>query len=210
MPNYKVLKDHYEKCLANHGPGAKGMDWPNQEDLDKRFKVLSDIIEYNHNVSNKIDILDLGCGVGLYIDYLANQNKIEHINYIGIDISNIMVETAYKLHPDYKFEVKDILLDGLEENCTDYIIMNGLFTEKRELGHDEMFDFFSKMIDKVYKACRKGISFNVMSSHVDWKRDDLFHLELDKLVAFINKNYTRNIVIRMDYGLYEYTVYVKK
>jgi SAM-dependent methyltransferase len=210
MTNYKVLKEHYESCLKNHGPSVKGMDWPNQEDLDKRFKVLSEIIEYKPKSKSKIDILDLGCGIGLYIEYLKKQGILDSINYRGIDISPIMIENAQKLHPDNKFDVKDILVDGLIENCTDYIIMNGLFTEKREMSNDEMFAFFSQMIYQVYKACRKGFSFNVMSSHVDWQRDDLFHLELDKLVSYLTKNYTRNIVIRMDYGLYEYIVYVKK
>jgi SAM-dependent methyltransferase len=210
MTNYKVLKEHYESCLKNHGPSAKGMDWPNQEDLDKRFKVLSEIIEYTSESKSKIDILDLGCGIGLYVEYLKKQGILDSINYTGVDISPIMIENAQKLYPDYKFDVKDIIVDGLIENCTDYVIMNGLFTEKREMTNEEMFTFFSQMINQVYKACRKGFSFNVMSSHVDWQRDDLFHLELDKLVSYLTQNYNRNIVIRMDYGLYEYVVYVKK
>jgi hypothetical protein len=36
----------------------------------------------------------------------------------------------------------------------------------------------------------------------------LFHLPLDLLSNFLVKNISRNFIIRNDYGLFEYTVYV--
>jgi hypothetical protein len=47
-----------------------------------------------------------------------------------------------------------------------------------------------------------------MSTHVDWERDDLFHLPIDKLTAFLVKEASRDFIIRHDYKLYEYTAYV--
>ncbi len=52
------------------------------------------------------------------------------------------------------------------------------------------------------------MAFNVMSKHVDWEREDLFHLPFDTLAEFLKKELTRNFVFRNDYGLYEYTTYV--
>jgi hypothetical protein len=49
-----------------------------------------------------------------------------------------------------------------------------------------------------------------MSKNVDWEREDLFHVSLDLVSDFLCKNLTRNYIIRNDYGLYEYTVYVLK
>ena len=45
---------------------------------------------------------------------------------------------------------------------------------------------------------------------VDWEKDFLFHLPLDTLAFFLTKELTRNFIIRNDYGLYEYTVYLYK
>lgn len=211
MTDYKTLQIHYENCLKQHGPNAKGMDWPNPDDLNKRFKVLTDIIfEYNYIKNEKVDLTDLGCGVGLLVNYLIDNNLIDFVNYTGIDISPIMIEFATQRLPQFKFEERDILTNRLRENGTDYVIMNGVFTEKRELSHEQMFDFFTKMITETYKSARKGIAFNVMSTHVDWQRDDLFHLGLDQMVEFVTKKLTRNMIIRLDYGLYEYTVHIKK
>lgn len=208
MKKYKVLQKHYEQCLSLYGPTSKGMDWPNENDLEKRFTTLTEFINVNN--TTKVKVLDLGCGVGLLLNFFSNNQLLSFIDYKGIDISSDMIATASSIHPEFKFEQRDILENDLEENSYDYIIMNGLFTEKRELTQEEMMSFFKEMILRVYKAARIGISFNVISSHVDWKRDDLFHLELDRLVSFLVEKCSRRIKINMDYGLYEYSVYLMK
>ncbi|MGE0932121.1 class I SAM-dependent methyltransferase [Peijinzhouia sedimentorum] len=205
---YKVLQDHYESCLTKFGPNEKGMDWPNAIDLEKRFRALTPFL--NERLSDNVHLLDLGCGVGLLLKYLKDNSQFEKIVYTGLDISEQMIQNAKEIQPEAKFIVKDILEDKLVENSYDYIVMNGLFTEKREMSQLEMISFFEDMIFEAYKAARVGISFNLMSSHVDWKRDDLFHVELDFLVAFLIKNFSRRITINMDYGLYEYAVTLKK
>ena len=92
----------------------------------------------------------------------------------------------------------------------DYAICNGTFTEKLDLTFDEMFDFFSKTITTLFKNSKKGIAFNVMSNHVDYKREDLFHVPHDMMADLLTTDLSRHYVIRNDYGLYEYTVYVYK
>ena len=85
---------------------------------------------------------------------------------------------------------------------------DGLFTVKGDLGDDEMWDFTTGVIRRLWPITRKAIAFNVMSKQVDWERDDLFHLPLDPLADFLTRSLSRHFVIRSDYGLYEYTVYV--
>jgi len=86
--------------------------------------------------------------------------------------------------------------------------MNGVFTEKRGLSFDEMFSYFKELMKKVFSHAKIGIAFNVMSKHVDWERDDLFHLPFDTLASFLTREVSRNFVIRHDYRLYQYTTYV--
>ena len=92
----------------------------------------------------------------------------------------------------------------------DYIIINGVFTEKRELSQDEMMDFVKKTLIALWDKCEKGMSFNFMSKQVDWERDDLFHVSLDEIAWFMKDNLSRNFIIRNDYKLFEYTIYVYK
>ena len=65
-----------------------------------------------------------------------------------------------------------------------------------------------RLLPRVFAAARVGMAFNVMSKHVDWERDDLFHVPYDMLAAFLKANVSRHFQFRADYGLYEYTTYV--
>jgi hypothetical protein len=66
------------------------------------------------------------------------------------------------------------------------------------------------MLIKAWDITNIGMAFNVMSTQVDWQREDLFHVPMDLMGDFLHKNVSRNFTIRRDYGLYEYTVYVFK
>ena len=207
-PVYYNIIYHYEKCLKKYGPNHRGMDWPNRKDLDKRFQIMMEVVLPNSR--KPVSILDLGCGVGLLVDYLKHKGILSNFNYWGIDLSKKMIDKAKKIHPDQKFEVRDILKKPISPESIDYIIMNGLLTEKVSLKQKQMEEFAKEIIKAAFLICKVGIAFNVMSTHVDWKRKDLFHWSLDKVVSFLVKECSRNIIIRMDYGLFEYTVYVYK
>ena len=73
-----------------------------------------------------------------------------------------------------------------------------------------MKEYYEALVEKLYSICSYGIAFNVMSKDVDWEREDLFHLPLNDLSDFLTKKIGRNFVVRYDYGLYEYSVYVYK
>lgn len=208
MERYQDIYKHYEKKLFKYGPTHKGMDWPNANDLDKRFNVMTGL--FNNFKLKKPSVLDLGCGVGLYIDYLKRNNLFDKILFTGIDISSKMIETAKKIHPDENFFVQDIIKKPLSVNSYDYILMNGVLTEKVSLSKIEMVEFAKNIIYSAFNSSSKGIAFNVMSSYVDWERDDLFHWNLNEVVSYLLNNCSRHIKINMDYGLYEYTFYVYK
>jgi hypothetical protein len=102
----------------------------------------------------------------------------------------------------------DLLDDDSALPSFDYIVLNGVFTEKLELPFDEMLAYFKQLLTRVFAHAKIGIAFNVMSKHVDWERPELFHLPFDTLAEFLKKELSRHFVFRNDYGLYEYTTYV--
>jgi SAM-dependent methyltransferase len=205
-PIYYKIAAHYENCLAKYGITAKGMDWPNEDDLKKRFNVMLNVIKNKQKQS--VSLLDIGCGVGFLLDYINDKKLIDKYQYKGIDISSKMIEIAKLRYPDHDFEVRDILENPLPGQSIDYIVMNGVLTERVSLTYEQMKEYSCSIIKAAYDTCIYGIAFNVMSTHVDWYRNDLFHWSLDSVVSFLVKECSRNIVIRMDYGLYEFTVYV--
>jgi hypothetical protein len=88
--------------------------------------------------------------------------------------------------------------------------MNGVFTERCGIAYDAMFQAMTRLLTVAFAKARRGIAFNLMSSHVDWERDDLFHVPYDEIARFVVGQLSRHHTIRADYGLFEYTVYVYK
>lgn len=210
LEDYKPIYEHYERTLEKYGPISRGMDWPSDSDLQTRFKVMLNLAAKDLAEGKQISILDLGCGAGLLLEYLQKNNLDKTLNYYGIDISEKMISAAKLKFPNESFEVQDILQNPLKHQKYDYIIMNGLLTEKLELSQDQMLNFAKAIIQNAYDAATYAIAFNVMSDHVSWKRDDLFHWPFDSLVEFLTLSCSRHIQLHMDYGLYEYTAYVYK
>ena len=133
---------------------------------------------------------------------------LNQISYSGLDISEKFINLSKAKFPDLNFYCQDILEKHKNLPKFDYIIMNGVFTEKCDLSFDDMFSYFMETIKRVYMKTRLGIGFNLMAKQVDWEREDLFHLSYDLLANFLTKNISSNYVIRHDYGLSEYTVYL--
>jgi hypothetical protein len=204
--NYRTIIDHYEACLAKHGDSHLGVDWPNQHDAEKRYAVMLDVVR-EHRPG--LTLLDFGCGASHLYPFLQ-QSGLSGIVYHGLDASPAFYELSRNKYPENTYCCLDVIAEPEKLGIFDYMVMNGVFTEKRELEFDAMLDYFKQVIRVVFPKVRCGLAFNVMSTAVDWERDDLFHLPLDTLVAFLTQEISRHFVIRNDYGLYEYTVYVYK
>ena len=208
-PRYRSIAAHYEARLAEHGDSHLGVDWPNADDVATRHAVMLGVIRRPPE-RTPVRLLDVGCGAAHLYETIVREG-IDDIEYEGLDIAKPFVELSRAKFPALTFHCVDVLTapESSLPRC-DYAVMNGVFTEKVDLSFDEMTEFFRAMVLRVFALADIGIAFNVMSKHVDWERDDLFHLPFDDLAAFLTAEVSRNFVIRNDYGLYEYTAYVAR
>lgn len=207
-PGYHCIVQHYEACLERHGDSHAGVDWPNALDADKRYRVMLDVVR---EPAQDVTLLDFGCGAAHLVEHMQKRqlkDQLMHIAYAGLDVSPKFTALSQKKYPHLPFYCMDVLQGHDALPLFDYMVMNGVFTEKRELSYDDMFAYFTQLITLMFSKTKRGLAFNVMSKAVDWERDDLFHLSADVLIHFLVKNLTRNFVIRNDYGLYEYTTYI--
>jgi SAM-dependent methyltransferase len=196
---------HLESCFAKHGDSPQGVDWPNPKDALTRHQVMLDLIR--EPKGERVFLLDFGCGLSHLYEYML-AHGYQAIDYTGQDVSEKFVAASRRKFPAITYYCMDVLEDDSALPVFDYIVMNGVFTEKVTLSHEEMFSYFKALVRRVFEHARIGIAFNVMSKQVDWERADLFHLPLDDLAWFLTRELSRNFVIRNDYGLFEYTTYL--
>jgi SAM-dependent methyltransferase len=190
MPtNWSEIVEHYESCLAKHGDNHLGVDWPNEEDARTRYQVM-----YGVAKDYPASFLDYGCGVGgfLYEFGRSFHSWPSHNDYFGYDKSAKMIEWCRKKHPDFQFS-------DVNYPKSDYVIMNGVFTEKRGITFGQMWGMVQAELLEVWAKTRKGLAFNVMAYHVDYEKDHLFHLPMDLMANFVAKNMSRKFVIRNEY-----------
>jgi SAM-dependent methyltransferase len=201
---YKVIAEHYETCLEKHGDTPQGVDWPKPEDVATRHQVMLDLIR--EGKASHVSLLDFGCGTSDLRRYILEKGY-RNVSYSGLDISEKFIEVSRKKYPEVAYYCMDVVgsTEGLP--VFDYVVLNGVFTQKRELSFEEMFNFQKSVIRALKPHARTGIAFNMMSPNVDWKRDGAFHLPFADLADFLVKEFSRYFVLRHDYGLYEYTAY---
>ena len=204
MSDYRSIVAHYEQCLAQHGDNHRGVDWPNAADAQKRYQVMLDVIRPNGPANPSV--LDFGCGASHLLEYALITEQ--PLAYSGLDLSPQFISLSKAKFPQLPYYCLDILEKSADWPHFDYIIANGVFNEKRELSQQAMEQYFTAMLAELFAHTKVGLAFNVMSTLVDWERADLFHVPFDAMARMLKAHASRDFVIRQDYGLYEYTVYV--
>ncbi|HLW74168.1 MAG TPA: class I SAM-dependent methyltransferase [Gammaproteobacteria bacterium] len=199
-----TLREDYERRLREYGDNPLGVGWPNPQDAELRYRVMLDVIRPGAATNS---ILDFGCGTGALLENIRHHGRRD-IHYTGTDNSEKHLALCRQKFPDVNFISGDILNDAPGLGEFDYIVANGVFTLKASLTHAEMFGFLSSALQKLWLHARLGMAFNVMTKHVDWERDDLFHVGFDEMASFLKAHISRHFLFRSEYGLWEYTVYV--
>ncbi|HEY0972517.1 MAG TPA: class I SAM-dependent methyltransferase [Gemmatimonadales bacterium] len=205
-PPYEPIVAHYEACLARHGDTHLGVDWPNRADADTRYRVMLEVMR--RAPGEHVELLDFGCGAAHLYEFMQRCPEYADVAYSGADLSEAFVSLSRRKFPQLPFYRTDVLRepDALPE--FDYVVLNGVLTERLTLSFDEMFAYAEELLARLFTKARVGMAFNVMSKRVDWERHDLFHVPFDQLAEMLARRLSRHFVFRHDYRLHEYTAYV--
>jgi SAM-dependent methyltransferase len=204
MDPTESLRRHYSDKFASHGPTSEGVDWgPNEERMllryDKMLSVIADVPE------TKLSLLDVGCGYGGLLTFMGKLGM--QVDYTGIDVAENMIEWATQNQPAGKFLCGDALEFNFDRDY-DYVVANGVLTQKLQTSSVDMDRFASKLIRRMFATCRYGIAFNVMSTKVNFFANNLYYRSPTELFAWCISEISPHIRIDHAYPLYEYTVYI--
>ena len=195
-----LLRDHYAGGFSKHGCTSQGVDWgPHEDRALLRHQKTLEVIK-----STPCSLLDVGCGYGALLD-VAKQDGLD---YTGIDIVAEMTAKGRERHPQACFIDGDFLGHPMAEKAFDYVICNGILTQKLTASIADMDTFSKKIINKMFACARKGIAFNLMSTHVNFMADNLFYKSPLETYAWVTQNLSPFVRLDHTYMPFEYMVYV--
>jgi len=202
----KTLEKYYSDCFSTHGATARGVDWHHADSLlvhyDKMLAVVRSSAE-----TRRTSLLDVGCGYGGLLDR-AKERGLD-LAYAGIDLVGGMVEHGRARHPEAEFMRGDILAD-LADRKFDYVVANGVLTEKLDASLVEFGRFARNMVRKMFELCNVGIAFNMMTTYVNFTAPNLYYQSPGELISFCSAELSTKWRIDHDYNYFDFTMYVYK
>ena len=128
--------------------------WSRNDKWDN-FTMLMDICRFTDTPIQGTTVLDVGCGTGDLVQFLANKDIKD---YVGIDIFEPAVAKAREKFPDAKFIVKDFLTYRFRKRF-DFVFCSGALTTNLESNN---YDMITSAIGKMWHLAEKGVSFNFL------------------------------------------------
>lgn len=196
---------YYAGKLAEHGDTPQGVDWNGEESQIVRFEQLCKIIG---SKTPNFSLNDLGCGYGALFDFLSD--KYPRSSYLGVDVSAEMTQAAQLRNagfPNARF-----ITASEPDVISDYGVASGIFNVRLQRTDAEWYDYLHATLDVLDRTSRLGFSFNCLTSYSDEdkKRDYLYYADPCRLFDLCKRRYARQVALLHDYGLYEFTILVRK
>jgi SAM-dependent methyltransferase len=199
-----AVQRYYSGKIAEHGPTARGVDWNDQASQEVRFEQLLKPCD----LETPFTINDYGCGYGALALYLAERGI--RFRYTGFDISELMLEQARDL------------LDGVEEcrfvtadeqlETVEYTVASGIFNVRLDAADDAWERHVFATLERLDQLSTSGFAFNMLTSYSDPERmrPDLYYADPRELFDHCKRTFSRWVALLHDYGLYEFTILVRK
>lgn len=198
------VADYYARKLEQHGETPRGVDWNSEDGQQLRFTQLLKVVDSDERFS----ILDLGCGYGALVEAL--QSRFSAFEYLGLDVAGEMVEAARRRfggHAGVRFET-----GASASQPMDFAVASGIFNVRMQRTPEEWRTYVNDTLDVLHTASTRGFAFNCLTSYsdVERQRPDLHYADPCELFHRCKTRYGRNVALLHDYGLYEFTIIVRK
>lgn len=147
-----AIFSYHQDMISSHGADSPlALGWLDRQSQMSRFEVLAGIADLSDH-----SVLDAGCGYGDLLPFL-NQ-RFSGITYTGIEQMPELLAEALKRHAG---EINCHFISGnfvvMQLPQVDYVFASGSLNYR---STDPRFIY--KIIEKLYKACRIGLAFNLL------------------------------------------------
>lgn len=203
---------YYARTLREHGATPRGADWNGAESQSLRFRELLRVLPATPTgAASPVpspSLCDLGCGYGALLDHVHALGL--SLRYTGVDIVASMIDEARALHREHD-AVRWLHADA-PDGLHDYVVASGIFNVRGDADDASWLGHVLRIVDRMHDHSRRGFAFNCLttSSDLDRRRPHLYYADPAAMLTHCLNRYSRHVAVLQDYGLYEFTVIVRK
>ena len=196
---------HYADKFAQHGSTPQGVDWNGAASQRLQFEQLLRLLP---PPGAAFSVNDFGCGYGALADLLHELHP--QASLWGNDINAEMVAAAHQRHganPQMRFDVASRPLQ-----VADWGIASGVFTLRLGRSDAACWQAMADGLDALDATSRHGFAFNCLTSwsDADKMKEHLYYPDPAAVFNHCKRAHARNVALLHDYGLYAFTILVRK
>jgi SAM-dependent methyltransferase len=197
------IAEFFADRLQRFGATPAGVDYRDAQAQEVRFRELCKVISEPSG-----SVLDFGCGYAGLLDFLRQQGFTGA--YHGVDVSVEMISAAAARHAGdtrASFEV-----GSTSSVKADYVIASAIFNIRYKRSTAEWRTFVETTLEEINRVAIAGFSFNCLTSYSDPERmrQDLYYGDPCYYFDLCKRRYSRQVALLHDYGLYDFTIIVRK
>lgn len=195
---------YYSGRLGRHGATPLGVGWTCVPTQELRFVQLAKLFD----LSKGFSVNDVGCGYGALLGYLRKRHRKASIDYLGLDLSQAMVDEARRRWK--AVDSAQFVLSGDAYRRADYCVASGIFNVK--LGHDRSTweTFIAETLAQMYANSRRGMAVNFLLK--DKTLDEIPELYRCPSSRWVDhcRRLGASVEMRNNYGMPEFTLLLRR
>lgn len=191
----------YSEGVQRHGASPASVGWKDTGSQQLRFAKLAQVLAAGEE---PISVNDLGCGYGSMFGFLDDLPGITLGRYLGYDISEPMLERARAVLD----ERAELIHAPEPTQVADYSFASGPFNVRGDSTDAAWKEYVQDCVRSLARSSRRGFAFNLLTTFVDFRQDDLFYADPCEFFEFCKREISPRVTLVHDYPLYEWTMLV--
>jgi ubiquinone/menaquinone biosynthesis C-methylase UbiE len=154
------MVDRYSTRFRQFGADPRTLGWDRRESQAVRFASAARAVSFGGR-----SVLDIGCGLADFGDFLYRNPALAPSKYSGIDINPDLIEVCCQRHPSGSFEVRNVLRQPYGEERWDVVTMFGLLNLRfTEFSNEE---YAREFIAEAFRICGEALVVDMLSARTD-------------------------------------------
>ncbi len=195
--NFNEIRNSYRASFRKHGDSPASLLTPKGKS-ELRFRAIDPLVS-----ETPVKILDYGCGLGYFFEYL-NHKKFK-FQYTGVDIMPEFIDACQK-----KFGSQgNFICINPEDSIKgpfDLVFSSGVFNLATHADEKTSKKYALGRVKGLFELARVALVCDFLSEFVDFQQSGAQHFSMSEIGNYCSKNMTQRFLFRHDLLPYEMTL----